>query len=229
MLYSRLHAYLSRRRPALLPASIGAACLADAFASLWLAPLEAAKLRVQTGAFPTVFSAFREGAVWNGLFAQVARDVPTRLLHLVLYEKARAMYEERTGEEIGANAGALTGAVVGAVVGVITTPLDVVKTRVMAQRAPPGRPYHGWLACARKTVQTEGGLALFRGVGQRAVYMGLSVALFSAAYEVARRAWKEKIEDVVGRLRFSQKVVRKVAFMPARDRYTTVFVDVPRV
>lgn len=223
LLYSRFTASLAKsNRAPWLPVPIAAACLADTLTALWLAPLETVKLRVQTAAFPSAVSALRAGALWNGVVAQVARDVPCRVLHLLLYERARALYERRTGAPIGVRDGAATGAVVGAVVGALTNPLDVIKTRVMAQRAPPGRTFQGWVGCAVKSISKEGSGVLWRGVRQRSVYMALSVALFSAAYEAANKVWREKMEVAAAQDGGSG---RRVGFVPAGVGVGATFVD----
>ena len=58
------------------------------------------------------------------------------------------------------------GAVAGAFTGLVTTPLDVLKTRLMLQGT--SGQYRGVLDCATKIVREEGAAALFRhawGVG----------------------------------------------------------------
>ena len=49
---------------------------------------------------------------------------------------------------------AYTGAIAGAVTGVATTPLDVIKTRLMTQGSK--RTYSGVFDCARKIGEQEG-------------------------------------------------------------------------
>lgn len=182
--------------------ALSAAAAADAMVALWLAPFEAAKLRVQTGMAENLMGGLGKGGVFMGLGAQIVRDVPFRLMHLIAYDRVSSWWKNRKGREVGVRDGAALGAVIGAVVGGITTPLDVIKTRVMSQMPGPGKAYEGWVACARRTVTIEGVGGMFRGVGQRVVYMAASVALFSAAYEVTKKSWhkvEEKVEEKLGK------------------------------
>lgn len=171
----------------------GAMMMADVINALWLTPLEAAKVRVQTRVVCHWMGGLGGGwKLWMGLGAQIARDVPFRVMHLMMYDRLSEGWRERKGEEVGVRDGAVLGAIVGALVGAVTTPLDVIKTRVMSQRPGYGRAYEGWLACARRTWKVEGPSGLCRGMGQRVVYLSASVALFSVAYEMAKQFWKEK-------------------------------------
>lgn len=204
--------------------AFSAAAAADAMVALWLAPLEAAKLRVQTGVAENLLAGLGKGGVFMGLGAQIIRDVPFRLMHLAAYDGVSSWYKHKKGREAGVRDGAALGAVIGGVIGGITTPLDVIKTRVMSQMPGPGKAYEGWIACARRTWTIEGAGGMFRGVGQRVVYMAASVALFSAAYEVTKKWHKveEKVEETVKKSwhKVEEKVEESV-------RKSDVFVDAP--
>lgn len=170
-----------------------AALSADVVGAFWLVPMETAKLRMQTGVCSSVLSAIRAGGVYNGFVSQVLRDAPFRAMYLVGYEVARSAWREKAGREISGKEGIALGAGVGALVGGLTTPLDVVKSRVMSQRVGAGRAYRGWFSCLRRTVKAEGSSALLRGFAPRVVYMAASVAMFSVAYEYGRRYVKEDV------------------------------------
>eukprot|EP00177_Eucheuma_denticulatum_P000398 GFKZ01000689.1.p1 GENE.GFKZ01000689.1~~GFKZ01000689.1.p1 ORF type:complete len:301 (-),score=38.14 GFKZ01000689.1:145-1047(-) len=174
----------------------GAMMVADVMTAVWLTPLEAAKVRVQTRVVGHWMGGVGHGwKVWMGLGAQVARDVPFRLLHLMMYDRLSEEWRERKGREVGVRDGAVLGAIVGAVVGGVTTPLDVIKTRVMAQRPGYAKVYEGWWACASRTLKVEGPSGLCRGMGQRMVYLAASVAMFSVAYEMTKKTLTEREEQ----------------------------------
>lgn len=174
----------------------GAMMMADVITAVWLTPLEAAKVRVQTRVVGHWMGGVGRGwKVWMGLGSQIVRDVPFRLLHLMMYDRLSEVWKERKGEEVGVRDGAVLGAIVGAVVGGVTTPLDVIKTRVMAQRPGYGKAYEGWLACAKRTLKVEGPSGLCRGMGQRMVYLAASVAMFSVAYEMTKKTLTEREEQ----------------------------------
>lgn len=52
------------------------------------------------------------------------------------------------------------GALAGAVTGLVTTPLDVIKTRLMTQGV--SRKYDGIFDCARKIAKQEGAATFFK-------------------------------------------------------------------
>lgn len=168
------------------------AVAADAVGALWIAPMETIKLRMMTGMRPGIRHALDGGGFFKGLSSQIMRDVPVRALQLVCYEGLRNKVSDVLGREVHGKEGVVVGAIVGASVGAVTTPLDVLRTRVMAQRANPGSAYMGWLSCAKRSIGGEGGAALFRGLVPRMVYMGASVALFSVAYEICRKYVDDK-------------------------------------
>lgn len=173
--------------------TILSALLADAVGSIWLAPMEVIKLKLQTGVHGSFANALRSGGLYNGLLAQSLRDAPFRALNMLAYDTVREQMSRRMGRDVSGVEGITLGACVGGVVGAVTTPMDVVKTRVMSQRAGWGKCYGGWIGCAKKTIRGEGVAGLFRGVGCRTVYMAASVALFAVAYEQGRK-WREEIK-----------------------------------
>ncbi|CAN8069563.1 unnamed protein product [Agarophyton chilense] len=184
-LKDRLHQVPERRR------MITAALISDSVAALWLTPFESMKLRVQTSVQPCVRTAFQSGGFYAGLNAQLLRDVPYRSAYLALLT-ALAIRNERRDVR-----GTFGSACIAAAIGMVTTPLDVIRTRVVSQKVnSAARVYSGALHCANKILKTEGVNALFKGVVPRAVYMGASVLVFSAAFSAAERfekkVWKKK-------------------------------------
>lgn len=76
------------------------------------------------------------------------------------------------------------GGVAGAAAAAATTPLDVVKTRMMCSAS--SRPT---LTASVQAVMSEGGgiKPFFRGVGPRALSNGLNSAIFFMFFEAIRR------------------------------------------
>lgn len=184
-----VYAVLSRRASS-MRSRVVAACTADSLGAAWLIPAEAAKLRAQAGVYGTAGVAFREAFPWplrmySGLFAQLIRDVPVRALQMVLFEKMRNRVAK--DREISTAESAAVAAGVGAFVGAITTPLDLVKTRVMAQRVGAATLYGNCVTCAVNVARHEGPAAFFKGVLPRTVYTALSVTLFTLGFELTSR------------------------------------------
>ncbi|KAK9367543.1 mitochondrial carrier domain-containing protein [Lipomyces kononenkoae] len=75
---------------------------------------------------------------WSALFfgykATLLRDLPFSALQLAFYEKFRSTTQTIVGSrDIGHVGELLTGAAAGGLAGVITTPMDVIKTRIQTQ------------------------------------------------------------------------------------------------
>lgn len=192
-----------------------AACGANLAASLLRVPPEVVKQRVQTGlhrhALDAVASIAREDGVrgfYRGYGAQLVRDIPYAMAQFGTYEAlkrrvdassvpstshdAAARRTRRTGRRALHALG--RGACAGAVACVITTPMDVVKTRMMTAR---GKMVHGngtWRSTAKQVWRESGPRGFMRGVTPRLLYKMPSSAIFLVAYEIASqciRKWNE--------------------------------------
>ena len=164
---------------------------AEVTAGAWAIPLEGVKTRVQTGLFTNVpralRSAIRAGpfAFYSGGGAHLFRELPTRALFLLLAVKAGDSIAKRCGNRKAVEAG-----VAGAAVGFATAPLDLVRTRVLAQRTGSSRLHANFFSCALDALRNEGPLAAWRGAHLRVAYLALSTGLFFAAYGVTENTLK---------------------------------------
>ena len=70
----------------------------------------------------------------------------------------------------------------------LTTPIDVVKTRLQVSGANPDLfSYQGPIDCATKTIRAEGVSALFSGASGRVLYLGPAMAIFMPIYDALKR------------------------------------------
>ncbi|KAL1569572.1 S-adenosylmethionine carrier 1, chloroplastic/mitochondrial [Salvia divinorum] len=111
-------------------AHLTAGALGGIAASFIRVPTEVVKQRTQTGQFNSAPNAIRMivakesfKGLYVGYGSFLLRDLPFDAIQFCIYEQLRL--ERSENAVIGAFAGALTGA--------ITTPLDVIKTRLMVQ------------------------------------------------------------------------------------------------
>jgi solute carrier family 25 S-adenosylmethionine transporter 26 len=169
-----------------------AATAAGTAASLVRVPTEVVKQRMQTGQFGSAVAAVRaivaKEGVRRGLYAGygsfLLRDLPFDAIEFVAYEQLRAGYRTLVRRQPnGAETGAI-GAAAGVATAVLTTPLDVIKTRLMTQGAT--RQYANALDCARQIWAQEGGRALMKGVGPRVTWIGIGGGLFFPVLELAK-------------------------------------------
>lgn len=172
--------------------TVVAACASDAIAAIWLSPIEVVKARTQLKTNLSVQSAARRGQLGIGFSGQLLRDVPFRALYLIAYDTLRTKAEKRVGRDLNDRESILVGVTVGATVAAVTTPLDVVRSRMMAQFPHSSLLYSKWLDCAFRTVRHEGVGALYRGVIPRSVYLGASAALFTITFDSVRKVIEKK-------------------------------------
>ncbi|KAK3372755.1 mitochondrial carrier domain-containing protein [Lasiosphaeria ovina] len=145
--------------------------------------------------------------VWRELYRgwgiTMMREVPFTVLQFPLWEALKAWggeRRERTGrgllgdvyvsrhgggggggrEEVGAAESALYGSLAGAVAAGVTTPLDVLKTRVMLSTQ------HESLATIVRTIVRDHGVRpFFAGIGPRVMWISIGGAIFLGSYQWA--------------------------------------------
>ena len=106
----------------------------------WLADLCGGEQRLQSGASASATQAVQSiyqksglNGFYSGLSGLLARDIPYRAMQLPLYEVARDAYTNMycLGREMQPAEAMIVGAAVGMLAAGLTTPLDVVKSRMM--------------------------------------------------------------------------------------------------
>ncbi|XP_054815435.1 probable S-adenosylmethionine carrier 2, chloroplastic [Prosopis cineraria] len=111
--------------------------------SLVRVPTEVVKQRMQTGQFSSSAAAVRlivakEGfnglyALCNGYKSFLLRDLPFDAIQFCIYKQLRIGYKLTAERDLNDPENVMLGAFAGAVIGEVTTPLDVVKTKLMVQ------------------------------------------------------------------------------------------------
>lgn len=127
----------------------------------------------------------REGffGMYRGFWATVLRDAPFSVIQYPLWEFFK-MYFQQQDNPLG---GAICGAVAGTIAGGVTTPLDVLKTRIMLHKCDTS------LAIREDTVRfmavkiyRENGVnGFFAGFTPRCIWIFLGGIVFFGVYEKA--------------------------------------------
>ncbi|XP_020521472.1 S-adenosylmethionine carrier 1, chloroplastic/mitochondrial isoform X2 [Amborella trichopoda] len=169
-------------------AHLTAGAIGGAASSLVRVPTEVVKQRMQTGQFASAPSAVRlivanEG--FKGLYAGygsfLLRDIPFDAIQFCIYEQLRIGYKIVARRDLYDPENALIGAFAGALTGAMTTPLDVIKTRLMVQGST--NQYKGIFDCIQTIVKEEGPSALLKGIGPRVLWIGIGGSIFFGVLE----------------------------------------------
>ena len=176
---------------------------------------EVIKTRMQTSSYGNVaqssFSVLRlvlrnQGlrGLYQGFCITVTREIPFTSLQFPLYEFLKQRLSIRVGRNpLYAHEAAVCGSIAGGVAAALTTPLDVLKTRVMLDlRVRYLCPFSAFpnltfiqntsknampaLLVRARTIYAEEGLkALFAGVVPRTIWISAGGAVFLGVYEWA--------------------------------------------
>lgn len=198
-----------------------AGALGDALGSIVRCPAEIVNKRLQLGVNADATSAIREAfftaegrqssfVAWG---AVLWRDVPYGGLQIALYEFGRLQVLSNPSAMLGLQPGLLADVILGAAAGMIaamiTTPADVLVTRLSVQNPQSyleTRRYMGVGSTLRRIVRDEGPYSLFSGVLQRGIYYAPLIGLFFAIYESTRTVVADPQTIVVAFLNFQERL-----------------------
>ncbi|KAF8887140.1 mitochondrial carrier domain-containing protein [Infundibulicybe gibba] len=173
------------------------ASVAEVAACLIRVPTEVIKTRMQTlsyGAGLSSLSAARVVLANNGLRgfyrgfgSTIMREIPFTSLQFPLYEMLKVQLARRLNRKpLYAHEAAVCGSIAGAVAAALTTPLDVLKTRVMLDLRDSTKEKLPSLLRRFQTIyRSEGPRALFAGVVPRTLWISAGGAVFLGVYEWA--------------------------------------------
>lgn len=159
-------------------------------------PSELVKQRVQAGQHSRSFHALKailsnfsgEGSIrglYRGYGTTILREIPFTAIQFPLYEQLKVKWAQNIGvDKIGLAEGAVCGSMAGGVAAAATTPLDVLKTRIMlkSQRIS--------VLSAAREIADEGMGAFFRGIVPRTLWISAGGSVFLGMYEVTAHLLK---------------------------------------
>ena len=171
-----------------------AASLGEVAACAVRVPTEVVKQRAQASQHPSSAAALmhilrqrqERGVVhvWRELYRgwsiTIMREVPFTVIQFPLWEALKRYRTQGSGREVSGLEGGLLGSVAGAVAAGITTPLDVLKTRMML--AKEKQPMFTMLSAILKE---SGPRAFFAGIGPRVGWISAGGAIFLGSYQWA--------------------------------------------
>ncbi|GJQ11107.1 hypothetical protein GpartN1_g2898.t1 [Galdieria partita] len=187
--------YLFLEKTHFLPKNMGialSAAIGDSVAGFIRVPPETIKQRLQAGLDPSTSKAISHifqtqglKGFYRGYIAQVSRDIPYAIVLFLTYENAKLLFSNK--RRMKARDNLIRGALAGGVASFLTTPLDVVKTRIMTHSGDVAvSSFRFWLGTVHRLVREEGWRSLWRGAGPRVSYKICSSALFFVCFEFLR-------------------------------------------
>eukprot|EP01023_Acetabularia_acetabulum_P017756 TRINITY_DN18907_c0_g1_i11.p2 TRINITY_DN18907_c0_g1~~TRINITY_DN18907_c0_g1_i11.p2 ORF type:complete len:309 (+),score=70.43 TRINITY_DN18907_c0_g1_i11:246-1172(+) len=173
---------------------LGAGTIAGVAASVVRVPTEVVKQRMQTGEFKQLGTAIssilkKEGAkgMYAGYRAFLLRDIPFDAIEFFSYEVLKTKYREYKGAELNTLEISAVGAIAGGFTGAVTTPFDVLKTRLMTQGS--SGVYKNVFDATVKIAQEEGLSAFLKGWEPRVTWIAIGGCVFFTALEQAKKVF----------------------------------------
>lgn len=200
---------------------MAAASLGEIAACAVRVPTEVVKQRAQARQYPSSLAALSSilsqrskigiAGVWREMYRgwsiTIFREVPFTVIQFPLWEAMKAKRLRDTGrssirgdaatgvEGITATESAVLGSASGAVAAAFTTPLDVLKTRMMLSKEKVAMG-----VLFRRILQESGPRAFFAGIGPRIGWISAGGAIFLGSYQWAHNRLEEfghdKLESV---------------------------------
>lgn len=172
-----------------------AASLGEVAACAVRVPTEVVKQRAQAGQHASSLLSLRAilsqhrsiglSGVWMELYrgwsVTIMREVPFTVIQFPLWESMKEYRRRTSGQDvISAFESALFGSASGAVAAGFTTPLDVLKTRMMLAKEKTAL-----MPLLKDIMATNGPRAFFAGIGPRVLWISAGGAIFLGSYQWA--------------------------------------------
>lgn len=198
--YDHSKAFFKERIPLYLPnietstsihlSHMISASLGEIAACLVRVPAEVIKQRTQSLQFNSSLESFKfilsnksgEGVLkglYRGWSTTIMREIPFTIIQFPLYEHLKSLWASYENvDRISPLKGALCGSFAGGIAAAITTPLDVLKTRLMLSKERISV-----VKLFQTLVKEEGYGVLFSGIGPRTMWISAGGAIFLGVYE----------------------------------------------
>lgn len=170
------------------------------FSQVFTNPLEIVKIRLQVQGEAAKKGAEKRSAMWiirnlglvglyKGATACLARDVPFSAIYFPTYSHLKKdLFGESPTKKLGIAQLLTAGAIAGMPAAYLTTPFDVIKTRLQVEARKGETSYTGLTHAAKTIYKEEGFRAFFKGGPARILRSSPQFGFTLAAYEVLQGA-----------------------------------------
>jgi len=162
-------------------------------------PLEIVKIRLQVaGEIATVkrvsaFHVIKElglGGLYKGARACFLRDIPFSAIYFPAYSHTKQLLAGPDGH-VSAPSLLLAGTIAGAPAASLTTPADVIKTRLQVKTREGQTVYKGVVDCMKKVYAEEGFAAFWKGAPARVFRSSPQFGITLLTYELLQRFFNQ--------------------------------------
>ncbi len=169
-----------------------AGAIGETMACLIRVPTENVKQNLQTGRYQTAIDGIRSiisqrgiFGFYNGYGTTLMREIPFSMIQFPIWEGMKSLVKEFQNQEpCTPLQSAVFGSLSGGFAAALTTPLDVMKTRIMTSP----EKYKGLLRTFNLISKEEGTKAFFKGIEPRVMWISIGGFVFFGAYESALKA-----------------------------------------
>jgi solute carrier family 25 S-adenosylmethionine transporter 26 len=125
------------------------------------------------------------GGLYRGYGITLFREIPFAMIQFPMYEALKRFIadEYRGGIPPSPLESAACGSCSGAIAAAFTTPLDVIKTRLMLGADKEGKLYQSATDVIRRTYQEGGAVVFLSGIQPRVMWISIGGFVFFGAYE----------------------------------------------
>lgn len=116
--------------------------------------------------------------LYRGWNTTIMREIPFTVIQFPLYEKLKSVWAKYDNAELSLLKGAICGSVAGGIAAAATTPLDVIKTRIMLSKTRVSVA-----DLVRQMLAEEGPRVFLNGIGPRLCWISAGGAIFLGCYE----------------------------------------------
>jgi len=175
-----------------MPSHLIASTIAEILTALVRVPFDTVKSLMQVNQNSALSTATAIEQLWKlggvaafykGWWSTIAREVPFGCIQFPLFEflKTLAASSDRSPHgEISLITSIICGSIAGSLSAAITTPLDVVRTRIILSQVKDISS----LRLVSKMLNDEGVSVMFSGIIPRIIWIGLGGAIFLGSYEL---------------------------------------------
>ncbi|EGR28303.1 mitochondrial carrier protein, putative [Ichthyophthirius multifiliis] len=169
-----------------------AAALSEILANIFRSPFEVVKQQQQVGwdkqILHTIKSVYNLKGIqgfYAGFGTMILRDIPFSMIQLPVYDLLKQNRQQKKIQEtkqktLSFSESCFCGGTAAALASFCTTPMDVLKSKLMTQR---DNYYKGFIDVFQKTIQDEGPRGLFKGVLYRVLPFSFTGTIFFTVYE----------------------------------------------